>query len=216
LKGQEDINDKLIGDILETILEVSDTSLSVLFEYLILGVHLVKLVSDGAADHFSQDLLYCLLVRVFVDCLHAVSLMASLLAHLADLLVYSLNSDTLDLTNSYTIEGHLILVGAGLVLGVLHCRLHLSLGKEAGLARLIKTSFKSFILTLGIVLVYDVDSGVSHADLISDPLNFMFFHLLGDGGAQILRAVLLLVFHLLLLNFGGLIVNSKFQLQLLF
>jgi hypothetical protein len=209
LKGQEDINDKLIGDVLEAILEVGDSSLRVLFEYLVLGVHLVKFVCDGAADNFGQDLLYSLLVRVFVDCLDTVSLVTRLLAHLTDLFVNSLDGDALNLADRDAIECHLILVGCRFVLGVFHALLHLSLSEEASLARLVEPSFKSFVLTFGVVHVYDVESGVSHADLVCNPLNFMLFHLLGDGSAQILGAVLLLVPDLLLLNFSGLVVNPK-------
>jgi hypothetical protein len=62
LKGQENIDYQLVGYVLEPVLEVLDASLSMLLENLILRVHLIKLVGDGARDNLRQDLLHSLFI----------------------------------------------------------------------------------------------------------------------------------------------------------
>lgn len=54
LHADEDVDDKLIRDIVETLLEVTNTAFRVLFEDLKFWVLLVKLVGDCAADDISQ------------------------------------------------------------------------------------------------------------------------------------------------------------------
>jgi hypothetical protein len=211
LEGQENVNDKLVRNVLESLLVVADAALWMLFKSLVFWVELVELVGNGATDHVSDDLFESLFIRVIVDLLQAalVSLMGSFLPHLPNLLVDSLDSHRLDLTDRNAINGLLVLLN--LTLGLLHaltCH-HLLVGEVAGLARFVEPGFEALVLALGDVVVRDVQSRVGHVKLVLDALKLFLLHLLGDRSAHILRFVLIFLGLLLDLNLGGLIVDPS-------
>ena len=210
MQSKEDVNDQLIRYVLETLAEVADAALRVLFEDLVLRVHLVELVGESSSNDIGQDLLKGLLIRVLLNSLSTcVSLVIGLLAHLADLLVHSLHGDWLDLSHWHAINRLLVLLGLRLVLRVLETLLHLFVCKVASLARFVKPSLETLILARSHVTLRDVESGVLHGDLVVDALNLVLLHLLGDCGAQVLGPILGLVLELLNLDIGGLVIKSK-------
>lgn len=120
LQSQEDINDNLIRNVLESLSKVADTALWVLFEDLVLRVHLVELIGQIAANHISQDLLQGLLIRVLINLsCTIITFVVCFLAHLPNLFVDSLNGDRFDIADKNTVNSLLVLDMLGFVLRVL-------------------------------------------------------------------------------------------------
>jgi hypothetical protein len=106
---------------------------------------------------------------------------------------------------------------------VILCGAHLRSGKgllcsfllllesvETSLLGLVEVVILALVFTEAYVGVDNIDSGVGLGQLVVDTLDFVLLHFLGNGGAQVLRAVINLILTLLLLNFNELILNSKF------
>ena len=66
LHADENIDNKLIWDIVEPLVKVADTSLSVLLKDLEFGILLVQLMSDGSANDVGEHRFKRLLIAVVV------------------------------------------------------------------------------------------------------------------------------------------------------
>jgi hypothetical protein len=185
----------------------------VLFKNFVLRVHLVQFICKSAANYFSKNLFEGLLIGILISLSARIFCIFCLLTHLSDLLVYSLNSDRLDVTNRYTINRLLILLLIVLNLCIPQSLLHLLMSKVASLTCFIESSFKTFVFAFVDMVICDVECSMSHMYFVLNSLYFMFLHFLSNSGSQVFRSVHHFIFQLLLLNFGWFIVNSKLEIQ---
>lgn len=188
LHANENVNDKLIGDVVESLIKVANTTLRVLFEDFELGVLLVQLVCDCTANDVGEHRFESLLIAVIVLDGHealALSLLltlaVSLLTHDADRLVGRLNSHRLDVTHRYAID-HCSLF----LLGVLSLDRHLLgpdllRGKVASAARVSEALVDALSLAHGLMCRYDVLGVKLLSGLVMDPLKLFVLHLPSNG-----------------------------------
>ena len=64
--SEHDVDNKLIGDVIKSLVKVANAALGVLFEIFVFGVLLVKLVGECPAYYVGEHVLEGELVRVFV------------------------------------------------------------------------------------------------------------------------------------------------------
>lgn len=105
LNLNENVNNNFVGNVVESLIEVLDTALVMLFENFEFRVLLVQFERDNSTDNISEHVLESELITVIivnrsngVRVFFLLSLEVGLLSHDTDSLVCSLNSDLLDIT----------------------------------------------------------------------------------------------------------------------
>lgn len=208
LHADENVDNELIWDVVESLVKVADTSLGMLLKDLEFGILLVQLMSDGPANDVGKHGFKGLLVAVVVldghkarVVLHLlVSLAVGLLAHDSDRLVGSLNLNWNDIADRDTIN-HCSLLGLFLLSfhsGLMH--LDLFGGKVAGAARIVEAFFDALSLAHCLVVAHNRLSCELLGYLIGDTLKFFVLHLSSNGLSSVIRYRIVLILKQLLLN----------------
>ena len=207
LHADEDVDDELIRNVVESLVKVADTALGVLFEHLELRVLLVQLVSNGAANDVREHRLESLLVTVVILDRHEalalaflLALAVCLLAHDANGLVSGLDLDRLDVTDWDSINHCSLLLLLSLTLDSDFLSFDLFGGKVSSAARISKAFVDALSLTHRLVSSHDVLRGELLSCLIWDSLQLFVLHLTGDGLLSVGRHRIFLVLQQLLLN----------------
>lgn len=167
-----------------------------LFKNLVLGIHFVQFVGDGATYDIRQNLFNCLFVRVFVSLtIVFVSFVASFLTHLPNLLIDSLDNYAFYLPNRQAINGLLILrlVASRLLKTIFE----LFLFVIAGHLCLVESCFEPFVLALAHMRIGNRKGSGSLKQFVLNALNFVLLHFLRYGRAQVLWLIHSLVLSLL-------------------
>jgi hypothetical protein len=145
---------------------------------------------------------------LILDC-RAVLFHVGLLAHGANSLVVRFYSYSLDFTNRHSINCLLVRLIPVCPRKRFFLGLYSLLEEEASHLGLLETSLLSLILANLDVVLKNFDGGVGLANFVGNSLHFMFFHLAGDRGPEVLWAGFLLVAALLDLDFDGLVVDDS-------
>ena len=190
LHADENIDYKLIWNVVETLIEVANAALRVLLENFELGILFVELVSDGAADDVCKHRLKSLLITVVIldgqdEARVVVALLLTLdicfLSHHSNRLVGSLDLDGLDFTNGYTVDhGCLGLFGL-LPLNGHFFRPDRLCGEVSSPACVGKALINTLCLAHSLVVAYNVLSCDLLSGLVWDSLQLLVLHLSGDS-----------------------------------
>lgn len=164
LKPQENVNNKLVRYVLETLAEIANTAILMFFENLKLWINFVELVGKSPSYYLCQYLIKGLFIRIFIllrVILVGVSLEVGFLSHNADRLICSFNSNRLNVTDWNSVDGILIFVSLGLFCLVLYCLLLFFVCEKTSILCLCKVCFKPFVFALSDMLCGYVQSSVS-------------------------------------------------------
>lgn len=211
LQAQENINDQLIGDVVKSVLEIADTSLSVLLEDLILRISLVQLGTELRVNEISENrqegdlvtvLVHATLRRVSTTHLHI-----GLLSHGADGLVVGLDGYTFDVTNGHSFNSLLALLHLAVLQGSTLDSLSAVGREETSVLGLQETLVNALSLTELNVLFGESLGVALLGHFIGDSLQFVLFHFAGDCSARVFWFRLFLFFLLLLLDVRRLVVD---------
>ena len=217
LHADENIDYKLIWNVVETLIEVANTALRVLLENFELWILLIKLVSDSAADDVCKHRFKSLLIAIVIlDRQHKARVVVALLltfdvcflSHHSDRLVGSLDLNRLDISDRYAVDhGCLGLFGL-LPHNGLFFRPDCFCGEVSSPACVGKALVYTLRLAHLLMVAYDVLSRDLLSSLIRDPLQLLVLHLPGDSLTGIFGHGVVLVFQQLLLNRLHFIIDS--------
>ena len=217
LHTDENIDHKLIWNVVETLIEVAYAALRVLLENFELGILLVQLVGDGAADNVCQHRFKRLLITVVIlDGQHEarivmallLALHVCLLAHHPDRLVGSLYLDGFDLADGNAIDHSRLRMLGVLSLNGRLFRLDRFGGKVSSSTCVCEALVDSLSLAHRLMAANYALRCHLLSGLIWNSLQLLVLHLSGDGLTGVLRDRIVLVTQQLLLYWLHFIIDS--------
>lgn len=217
LHADENIDYKLVWNVVETLIEVANTALRVFLENFELWILLIKLVGDGAADDVSKHRFKSLLITVVIlDGQHKARIVVALLltldisflSHHSNRLVCSLDLDRLDISDGYAVNHSCLSLFSLLPLKGLFFRPYCFCGKVSSPACVGKALIYSLRLAHSLMTAYDVLSCNLLSGFIWNPLQLLVLHLSSDSLTGIFRHGVVLVFQQLLLYRLHFIIDS--------